>query len=135
MASKKDGKEGSILAPVAPAATKVAMDGTPGGVTTASVKGKEVTKVKVEKVSAPAFKPMTAEEAKTKETKLSWIEIELLDNNGDPVAGATYEVKMKDGTVDRGTLNEKGMVRIEDVEEGSCEVTFPEYAPTSWKKK
>jgi hypothetical protein len=135
MASKKDGSAGSIIAPVAPAEAIDALDEKPGGVTKASLSGQAPPKIKVAKIAAPDFKPPTADEAKSKEVKLTWIEIELLDKSGAPVAGAPYEIKMKDGTVARGTLNEKGMARVEDVEEGTCEVTFPEYAPSSWAKK
>ncbi len=135
MASKKDGSAGSIIAPVAPAEAMNALDDKPGGITKASLKGEPPPKITTAKISAPDFKPSTAEEAKSKEVKLTWIEIELLDKTGAPVAGVPYEVKMKDGTVARGTLNEMGMARVEDVEEGTCDVTFPEYAPSSWAKK
>ena len=65
---------------------------------------------------------------------VSWIEIELVDALGNPVAGETYRVKLANGTVAEGTLDEKGFARLEPIEPGNCEVTFPNMDGRSWDK-
>jgi len=134
MASPKSGKDGSLVAPAAPAAAVEAMNEKPGEVSKAELKGVAPVSVKTEKVSPPVFKPPEASAA-AEETKLTWIEIALVDLNGDPITGAAYEIKMGDGSVASGTLDENGEARADGVEEGSCEVTFPEYSPNSWERK
>jgi hypothetical protein len=135
MASKKDGSACSIIAPIAPAEAKYPLNETPGAASAASAAAKVPTKYTFTKIKAPEFKPLSHEEAEQKQVKLSWIEIELLDKAGAPVAGAYYEICMKDDTVASGTLDEKGRARVEGIEEGTCGVSFPQYAPSSWKKK
>lgn len=135
MASPKSGKAGSIVAPAAPAAPVAPLEEKPGAASIAQLKGQAPEGFAFKTIPAPPYKPPTSEQAAADEVKLSWIEIELLDINGAPISGAVYEIKMKDGSLCRGTLDEKGMARVDPVEEGTCDVTFPEYAPSSWKKK
>ncbi len=65
-----------------------------------SVPGRDVT------YEAPTHKEPVDEEEKEKK---SWIEIELVDEEGNPVPGEKYKVILPDGqTVAEGTLDEKG---------------------------
>jgi hypothetical protein len=64
--------------------------------------------------------------------KLHWIEIELLDDDGAPLGGAQYEVKLTDGSVRRGSLDDKGRARVDDIPPGMCSVYFPEYDAREW---
>jgi hypothetical protein len=73
-----------------------------------------------------------AKTAAVPDKKLHWIEIELLDDDGEPVAGAQYEVKLTDGSVRRGSLDDKGRARIDDIPPGMCSVYFPEYDAREW---
>jgi hypothetical protein len=45
-----------------------------------------------------------------------------------------YEVKLSDGAVASGTLDEKGLARIEGIPPGNCEVTFPDLDGEAWEK-
>ncbi len=56
-----------------------------------------------------------------------WIEIELLDENGDPVAGAEYILCLADGTKIEGTLDGDGLAREEDIPPGWYWIFFPEH--------
>jgi hypothetical protein len=64
-----------------------------------------------------------------------WIEILLVDENDGCVGGAAYEVKLSDGAVRKGKLDEKGFARLERLPAGACTVTFPEYDGTSWEEE
>ena len=62
----------------------------------------------------------------------NWIEIELVDQQGAPVAGATYVVKGPDGKEVLGTLDDKGKARLEGLDRGNCVVKFPGHND-SWR--
>jgi len=68
------------------------------------------------------------------ETKTSWLEIELVDEEDEPVPGERYRIELPDGTTASGTLDEKGFARIEGIEPGSCKVSFPELDQDAWEK-
>jgi type VI secretion system secreted protein VgrG len=81
---------------------------------------------------APTHDP-NAEENKDKK---HWIEIELVDEAGQPVAGEPYQVTLPDGsTVADGTLDEKGRARVDNIDPGSCKVTFPNLDKEAWEPK
>jgi Rhs element Vgr protein len=69
------------------------------------------------------------------EKKLSWIEIELLDEASKPVAGEKYRIELPDGTPREGMLDSSGRARIDGIEPGSCKVSFPDRDAKDWKKK
>ncbi len=56
-----------------------------------------------------------------------WIEIELLDETGEPVARAEYVVLLSNGSEIKGKLDENGYAKVNNIIGGNCKVTFPEY--------
>lgn len=66
-------------------------------------------------------------------TKLSWIEIRLVDGTGKPVPGAAYEIIMPDGSIRTGSLNAKGVARYDQIAAGNCQVRFPELDGKEWQ--
>jgi len=67
------------------------------------------------------------------ERHLHWIEIELIGEDGKPVPHEKYEVKLSDGSVKEGTLDEHGWARVESRPAEDCEVTFPELDKEAWE--
>ena len=65
--------------------------------------------------------------------KLSWIEIRLVDEDGQPVPGAAYEIILPDGSIKSGSLNAKGAARYDQIPAGQCEVRFPELDAKEWQ--
>lgn len=70
----------------------------------------------------PTYKKPTHKPDKKKK---SWIEIELKDDDGNPVAGEAYRVEVPDGSLAEGSLDEKGFARVEGIDPGTCKVSFP----------
>jgi type VI secretion system secreted protein VgrG len=97
-------------------------------------------------MAVPPVAPMKALEAdkaapgqqpqahKADEAKKSWIEIELVDEDGNPVPGETYLVTTPDGAVAQGTLDENGFARVEGMDPGTCKITFPALDKDAWEK-
>ena len=54
-----------------------------------------------------------------------WIEIELLDSEGNPVANADYEIHFSNGEIRRGQLDSNGRAREERVPTATHEIRFP----------
>lgn len=63
----------------------------------------------------------------------SWIEIELLDDKGKPVAGEAYKIQLPDGSTVSGSLDANGRARVDGIDPGSCQVTFPNIHQDEWK--
>lgn len=55
----------------------------------------------------------------------TWIEVELLDMDGKPMRGEPYWVKLPDGTVREGSLDEHGRAYFGDLDPGSAEIRWP----------
>ena len=66
--------------------------------------------------------------------KKAWIEIQLLDEANNPVPGEPYAVILPDGTtVADGTLDAQGKARVENIDPGTCQVTFPNLDKDAWQ--
>lgn len=66
------------------------------------------------------------------DSKPGWVEILLLDDQGRPASGEHYRIRLPDGSVAEGILGFDGTVRLEGIEEGACEVSFPDLDAASW---
>lgn len=70
---------------------------------------------------------VSVEEHEPAVTQLHWIEIELVDEDGQPFPGVRYEAKLPNGSVRRGRIGRDGVVRIDGIRDaGSVEITFPD---------
>ncbi len=65
-------------------------------------------------------------------TEKTWIEIELVDDNGEPVAGEKYRIVLPGGTVREGRLDARGRARLDELDPGNCEVSFPDRDGREW---
>ena len=61
-----------------------------------------------------------------------YIEIELLDEEGKPVADEAYFVELPDGTSKSGRTDAKGFARIDGVDPGTAKVSFPDLDKESY---
>ena len=63
------------------------------------------------------------------------MEIELADEEGNPVALETYQIELPDGSLISGTLDEDGQARVEGIDPGNCKITFPKLHKDTWNRK
>jgi hypothetical protein len=63
----------------------------------------------------------------------TWIEITLVDVEGNPVAGQNYQITAPDGKVVKGKLDGKGFAHVDGVQSGSCAITFPDLDGEAWE--
>jgi hypothetical protein len=104
----------------------------PGGVRSASTSGSGEKPPAEPPSDSRSQKPLQST-MPSSATKLSWIEIRLVDGEGKPVPGAAYEVILPDGSIRSGSLNAKGVARYDQIAAGKCEVRFPELDAKEWQ--
>jgi type VI secretion system secreted protein VgrG len=128
------GSAGALVSPLPPLEAAVADNADPGAMQARS--GSQAGLAKSAGLSvlpdAPTHDPRSA---KNKDKK-HWIEIELLDEDDNPVPGETYRITLPDGTtVASGTLDHKGRARVDHIDPGTCQVTFPKLDKDAWQPK
>lgn len=62
-----------------------------------------------------------------------WIELEMVDETGRPIAGEKYEVELPDGKIATGTTGANGVARVNGVKPGSCKIRFPNLDQDAWE--
>lgn len=65
---------------------------------------------------------------------LTWIEVRLLDFEGNPVGGKQYRIKLPGGAIKAGVLGRSGSVRLDGIEPGTCGIAFPEIDADAWER-
>jgi hypothetical protein len=143
MPSAKSGKASQLVNPAAPREAKEADVADPG----------DVEKVKAEQLQSKSGKygqtPLKARKAgnaagdsdsdsnaarEEKKKKTSWIAIQLLDEESNPVSGMRYEITLPDETIEQGTLGPDGTAQIDGIDPGSCKITFPDLDKAAWEE-
>ena len=77
----------------------------------------------------------TNKTASEKKPEKTWIEFRLVNQQGDPVPGAKFRVKITDGSEREGVTDSEGSVHIPGIDPGTCEISFLDYDAKEWKKK
>ncbi len=55
----------------------------------------------------------------------TWIAIELVGEDGAPIGGEVYWIKLPSGAVREGTLDATGRAYFDDLDPGDCEIRWP----------
>ncbi|MCB9897645.1 MAG: type VI secretion system tip protein VgrG [Planctomycetes bacterium] len=66
--------------------------------------------------------------------KKSFLSFELRDAADNPVAHEPYKVTLPDGTFVEGRTDADGKVRLEGLDPGSCDISFPLIDKSEWQK-
>lgn len=64
----------------------------------------------------------------------TWVDVQLVDEDGEPVGGARYKLKITDGSTREGTLDSSGRIRVSNIDPGTCQVWFPDYDGSEWSR-
>ena len=129
--SPKSGSAGQLVKPIAPTAPKEADTADPGDPIKFDREGKPKPEFKRDSEKPPAHDPNSEENKE----KVSWIEIALVyESNGKPVPGMAFEVTLPDGqTVYSGSLDDNGFARVDHIDPGSCQISFPYLDKEAWE--
>lgn len=77
---------------------------------------------------APAAAPAPAR----KRDELTWVSIELVDEQGREVPYERFRLIAADGTVREGQLDEMGLASVHGIVPGACRVTFLDLEDEAW---
>jgi len=131
---KKSGKACKVVSPASPDKAEDADIADPGKMAKIKAKQAKTKSGKYGSTKVKPFKPPTEKEKEEKKDELSWIEIELVDEDDEPVPGKVYKITLSDGSVIEGTLDGEGFARHDGIPKGTCKVTFPELDENAWEK-
>jgi type VI secretion system secreted protein VgrG len=125
MASPQSGQACNLVPPAAPTAALDADDATGGSMDSSS-------SAQGQRQGGPASTPAPVHKADS--SKPHWIEIVLVDEQNKPVPGEPYSITLADGqTIASGTLDDKGFARVDGIDPGTCQVTFPNMDGKAWQ--
>jgi len=119
--SALSGNAGSLVSPISPIAALIADNADPGSAAP-SYKSQP----------PPSENPTHNPQSDKNKDKTHWIEVELVDDAGQPVTGQTFEIKLPDGTYYTGTTDEKGKGKVTKIDPGSCDISFPDLDQDAW---
>ena len=129
-----NGEAGALVSPISPRDPDVADNAVPGAAQPKS--GSQVATAKMAGSTVDPEAPTHNPNSAANKDKKHWIEIELLDDEGNPVPGEPYRITLPDGTtVASGTLDDKGWARVDHIDPGTCQVTFPKLDKDVWRPK
>lgn len=90
--------------------------------------------LRVNTVEQPAQLPSAKPQPRPEDKKKTWIEIVLVDENGVPIPNEPYRLTLVSGEKRNGNLDERGFARVDGIEAGMCDVTFPQIDGREWRR-
>jgi hypothetical protein len=93
--------------------------------------GGETKKKRAKRARWAAAAPSSAQSKPSQ--KQAWIEIELVDEQGNPRPNERYLIKLPDGSIREGRLDINGRARIDGIEPGTALICFPDIDATDWR--
>lgn len=66
-------------------------------------------------------------------TEKTWIKIQLIGEDDKPIPGEKYRVELPDGSTREGTLDAEGIAGFEEIDPGTCKITFPDLDQDAWE--
>jgi hypothetical protein len=66
--------------------------------------------------------------------KLTWIEISLMDAEGNMVPNEPYRIIDPSNSKHEGRLDGNGHARVDNIKPGTCQITFPKRDQEAWDR-
>ena len=120
-------------APKEPGAVPEACDDAAGADASASGGEEIADPLELAALAAPWHQQDPEEE---QDPEQDWIEIELKnrDEEESPASGEKYRVTLPDDSVTEGTLDTDGKAKIQNIDPGMCQISFPDLDGDAWEK-
>ena len=80
---------------------------------------------------ATASDPLLVQECPLK--KKTWIEIRMVGEDNKPVPNVAYRILLPSGEKREGQLDGDGLARVDNIDPGTCVVTFPDLDMEAWQ--
>lgn len=127
----KSGKAGKLESPTAPTAPTEADSADPGEVEQVKARQRET-----EAASASSTTVAGGAGASSAEPTgpLTWVGVEVVDDEGNPVPDTEYRIKLPDGSIQTGRTDAAGRAKIDGVTQGSVQIALPEIHGEEWFK-
>lgn len=84
------------------------------------------------RATAVEEEPPITEPPEDVEETTHWIQLEVVDDEGAPLAGVEYELALADGSIVRGRTNAQGVAYHDGLEPGACELRLPCHDREAW---
>ena len=87
-------------------------------------------------MSAPQVTPLIdpSRPVPTEEPQVTdWLGLRLVDAEDAPVVDEPFEVRLPDGTIEKGRTDHEGRARYDGVRRGRCQIVFPRIWLTEWR--
>ncbi len=62
-----------------------------------------------------------------------WVEVKLVDSEGNPVPDVRFELQLSDGSQREGRLDFRGRKKVTGIIPGTCQVRFPDLPDSTWE--
>ena len=63
----------------------------------------------------------------------TWVEFQLVDADDRPVADVRYRVELPSGAVREGRTSRSGLIRFDDLDDGTCKLELPDLDRDAWE--
>lgn len=74
------------------------------------------------------------EQQAKKEEEKTFVEVEVVDSENQPVPGEKYEIQLLDGTKKKGVTDSRGRIRLDEVDLGEYKIMFPDLDANDWEQ-
>lgn len=69
-----------------------------------------------------------------KDKEKTWIAIQMVGEDEKPIPGIAYRIILTDGSTAEGVLDEEGSARVDNIDPGTCVITFPDLDQEAWEE-
>ena len=85
--------------------------------------------------AVPQQTESVSEQLRTATELKTWIEMEVVDEEGKPMSGQPFVLMLPDGKLREGTLDSRGRARFDGIDPGTCAFSLPSLDQQSWQRK